>query len=52
MGALPQALEIIFDVLRKRGNEKITKKEISFSTYKTYLFTYLFSLDPSLFQTS
>jgi hypothetical protein len=26
MGALPQALEIIFEVQRKRINEKITKK--------------------------
>jgi hypothetical protein len=30
MGALPQALEIIFEVQRKRSNEKITRKKIAF----------------------
>jgi hypothetical protein len=30
MGTLPQALEITFEVQRKRNNEKITKREISF----------------------
>jgi hypothetical protein len=48
MGALPQGLEIIFEMQRKMSNEKITRKEISFSTYKTCFF----SLDPSYFQIS
>jgi hypothetical protein len=48
MGALPQAFKIIFAVQKKRSNEKITRKEISFPTYKTHLFP----LDPSYFQTS
>jgi hypothetical protein len=33
MGALHQALEIIFEVQRKRSNEKIIRKK-SFPTYK------------------
>jgi len=37
MGMLPQALEIIFEVQRKRNDEKI-KKEIHFPTYKTFFF--------------
>jgi hypothetical protein len=38
MGVLPQGLEIMFEVQRKMSNEKITIKEISFSTYKTSFF--------------
>jgi hypothetical protein len=40
MGTLPQAqaLEIIFEVQRKRSNEKITRRKISFPTYKTSFF--------------
>jgi hypothetical protein len=34
MGVLPQALKIIFEMQRKRSNEKIPRKKISFSTYK------------------
>ncbi len=45
---LSQVLEIIFEVQRKMNNEKITRREISFPTYKTRFF----SLDPSYFQTS
>jgi hypothetical protein len=41
-GALPQALEIIFEVQRKTSNEKIARRKISFSTYKTSFF-FLFS---------
>jgi hypothetical protein len=51
MGVLPQALEIIFEVQRKKSNEKIIRRKISFLTYKTYLF-FLFSLDPSYYQIS
>jgi hypothetical protein len=32
MGALPQALEIIFEVQMKRNNEKLTRRKINFST--------------------
>jgi hypothetical protein len=35
MTVLPQALEIISELQRKKSNEKITKKKKSFSTYKT-----------------
>jgi len=48
MGTLPQALEIIFEVQRQRSNEKITRREIRFPTYKTHFFP----LGPSCFQTS
>jgi hypothetical protein len=44
MGALPQALEIIFEeVQRKRNNEKIIiRRKISFPTYKMcFLFSSL-----------
>jgi hypothetical protein len=37
MGALIQALEIIFEVQMKRSNEKVTRK-ISFQTYKMHFF--------------
>jgi hypothetical protein len=52
MGALPQALEIILEEQRKRSNEKITRRKISFSTYKMRLKKKIFCLDPSYFQTS
>jgi hypothetical protein len=52
MGTLPQALEIIFEVQRKRDNKKITRKEINIPTYKTHFFPFFFSLDSSYFQTS
>jgi hypothetical protein len=35
---LLQAVEIIFEVERKRSNEKITRKEINFPTHKTFFF--------------
>jgi len=38
MGALSQSLEIIFELQRKRNNEKITRRKIKFSSYKTRLF--------------
>jgi hypothetical protein len=47
MGVLPQALEIIFEMQMKKSNKKITRREISFPTHKTYIF---FSLDLSYFQ--
>jgi hypothetical protein len=45
MWVLPQAVEIIFEVQRKRSNEKITRKKKSFSTYKKrmfFFFSFLF----------
>jgi hypothetical protein len=44
MGTLPQVLEIIFEVQRKMNNEKITRREINFPTYKTYFLFHLFIL--------
>jgi hypothetical protein len=35
-----QALEIIFEVQRKKSNEKIIKREIGFSTYETHFFSF------------
>jgi hypothetical protein len=52
MGTLPQALKIIFEMQRKRSNEKIRRGELSFPTYKTHFSTFFSSLDPSNFQTS
>jgi hypothetical protein len=33
-GALPQALEIMFEMQRNRINEKLTRRKISFATSK------------------
>jgi hypothetical protein len=52
MGALLQVLEIIFEVEKKKSNEKIIRREISFPIYKTHFFSFLLSLNPSYFQTS
>jgi len=41
MAVLPQALEIIFEVQRKRSNEKIARRKISFSTQKILFFFFL-----------
>jgi hypothetical protein len=46
MGALPRTLEIIFEVQRKKSNEKIKRKKTSFSIYKTHFI--LFFLGPLL----
>jgi len=48
MGMLPQVLEIIFEVQRKMSNEKITRREISFPTYKTRFFFLFFLFGPLL----
>jgi ABC-type uncharacterized transport system substrate-binding protein len=50
MGALSQALEIIFEVQLKRSNQKITRKKISFSTYKTHYFFFSFLWTPPTFK--
>jgi hypothetical protein len=42
MGALRQALEIVFEVQRKRINEKITRRKVSFPTYKRRFFFLFF----------
>jgi hypothetical protein len=47
MGALPQALEIVFEV--QKSNEKITRRNISFSNYKK-IFVFVFSLCPPTFK--
>jgi hypothetical protein len=39
MGVVLQALEIIFQVKRKRHNEKIAQSKISFTTHKKYYFS-------------
>jgi hypothetical protein len=49
MGDLPQALEIIFGVQRKKINEKITRRKMSFPRKKN---RFCFVLDVSYFQTS
>jgi hypothetical protein len=38
MGALPQSLEIIFEVQMKRSNEKITRKKEAFQLTKCIFF--------------
>jgi hypothetical protein len=49
MGALLQALEIIFEVQAQRSNEKIARRKIIFSTHKFfYLFIYFLLFGPLL----
>jgi hypothetical protein len=50
MGTLLQVLEIIFEVQRKMSSEKITRKEINFSTYKTFFFSICFLWTPPNFK--
>jgi hypothetical protein len=38
MGALPQALEIIFELQMKRSNEKLTRKKKAFQLIKHVFF--------------
>jgi hypothetical protein len=55
MEALPQASEIILEVQMARNNEKITRRKISFPTYKTLFFFSSSSSSlwtPAIFQTS
>jgi len=47
MGALPQAVEIIFEMQRKRSNNN--KKNKLFNLQNVFFFLF-FSLDPSYFQ--
>jgi hypothetical protein len=51
---LPQALEIMFEVHRKRSNEKITREKQNFQLTRHFFssfFLHFFSLDPSYFKT-
>jgi hypothetical protein len=41
-GVLTQALEILFEVQRKKINEKTTRRKISFPTYKMHFFIFYF----------
>jgi hypothetical protein len=43
MEALLQAVKIVLEVQRKRSNVKITRRKISFSTYKTQLKVFILS---------
>jgi len=44
MRALPQALEIIFEMQVKRSNEKMARRKLSFSDHKTRFFSFLCTL--------
>jgi hypothetical protein len=35
---LPQALEIVLEVQRKKNNEKITRRKMNFPTFKSLFF--------------
>jgi hypothetical protein len=48
MRALPQALEIIFEVQMKMSNEKIARRKISFATHKPRLFLFFLLFGPAL----
>jgi hypothetical protein len=50
MGMLPQGLEIIFEVQKKKSNEKITRREINFLIYKTCFFPFFFLWTPPIFK--
>jgi len=48
MGTLFQVLEIMFEVQRKMSNEKITRRKVNFSIYKTFFFFFLWT--PPIFK--
>jgi hypothetical protein len=48
MGVVLQGLEIIFEVQRKRSNEKITRRKINVPTYKKYFYLFFYLLFGSL----
>jgi hypothetical protein len=50
MGALPQALKIIFEMQRKKSNEKITRRNKSFPTYKMCACVFFFLWTPFIFK--
>ncbi len=52
MGALLQTLEIIFEVQRKRINEKITRKKKLPNIQNMFFFLFFSSLDPSYLRIS
>jgi hypothetical protein len=47
---LLQVLKIIFEVQRKMSNEKITRRKISYPTYKTHFFFLFFVWTPPTFK--
>jgi hypothetical protein len=52
MRALPEALEIIFEVQRKRSNEKIARRKISFPIHKMHFFSFFSLWNPPTFKAS
>jgi hypothetical protein len=50
MKVLPQALKIIFEMQRKRSNEKLTKRKISFSLTKHNFFIFSSLWTPPIFK--
>jgi len=47
MGGLPQALKIIFEVQRKKNNEKITRKKKSFfNLQNAFFFSWFLLFEP------
>jgi len=53
MGALLQALEIIFEVQAKRSNEEVVRRKKSFSTHKMCFFPFISSVwTPPTFKAS
>jgi len=52
MKALPQALEIIFEVQMKRRNEKITRKKKKLSNSQNAFFFFFFLWTPLIFKAS
>jgi hypothetical protein len=45
MGVLPPALEFIFQLQRKKSNEKIVREKKTFSTHNTHFFSFYFLFD-------
>jgi hypothetical protein len=52
MRALSQALEIIFEVQKKRSNGKTARRKISFSTYKMHFKKFSSIWIPLIFKAS
>jgi hypothetical protein len=50
MGVLLQVLEIIFEMQMNMSNEKITRREINFPTYKPRFFSFFFLRTPPTFK--
>jgi hypothetical protein len=50
MRALPQALEIVFQVQKKRSNDKIARKKKAFQLTKCFFFLFSFFWTPPIFK--